>query len=215
MSQSTPRIRVLVADDHPFFRDGVTRGLMQSGVIEVVAQAENGREALELIREHEPAVALVDYQMPEVDGLGVVHAVVRDKLPTRVLLLSAVTDNAIVYRALEEGAAGYLSKDARRAEIVDAVQQVARGRTVVPPELAAGLASQIRLRSQPAGPLLSERERQVLTAFASGKSIPTVAAELFLAPSTVKTHTQRLYEKLGVSDRAAAVAEAMRQGLLE
>lgn len=215
MSQSTPRIRVLVADDHPFFRDGVTRGLLQSGVIDVVAQAENGREAIELIREHQPAVALVDYQMPEVDGLGVVHAVVRDNLPTRVLLLSAITDNAIVYRALEEGAAGYLSKDARRAEIVDAVQQVARGRTVVPPELAAGLASQIRLRSQPSGPVLSERERQVLHAFAAGKSIPTVAAELFLAPSTVKTHTQRLYEKLGVSDRAAAVAQALRQGLLE
>jgi two-component system nitrate/nitrite response regulator NarL len=215
MSQSTPRIRVLVADDHPFFRDGVTRGLLQSGVIEVVAQAENGREAIELIQEHQPAVALVDYQMPDMDGLGVVHAVVRDGLPTRVLLLSAITDNAIVYRALEEGAAGYLSKDARRAEIVDAVQQVARGRTVVPPELAAGLASQIRLRSQPTGPVLSERERQVLQAFAAGKSIPTVAAELFLAPSTVKTHTQRLYEKLGVSDRAAAVAEAMRQGLLE
>ena len=215
MSQSTPRIRVLVADDHPFFRDGVTRGLLQSGVIDVVAQAENGREAIELIREHLPAVALVDYQMPEVDGLGVVHAVVRDGLPTRVLLLSAVTDNAIVYRALEEGAAGYLSKDARRAEIVDAVQQVARGRTVVPPELAAGLASQIRLRSQAAAPVLSERERQVLEAFAAGKSIPALAAELFLAPSTVKTHTQRLYEKLGVSDRAAAVAEAMRQGLLE
>ncbi len=215
MSQSTPRIRVLVADDHPFFRDGVTRGLLQSGVIDVVAQAENGREAIELIREHQPAVALVDYQMPEVDGLGVVHAVVRDALPTRVVLLSAITDNAIVYRALEEGAAGYLSKDARRAEIVDAVQQVARGKTVVPPELAAGLASQIRLRSQPAGPVLSERERQVLQAFAAGKSIPTVAAELFLAPSTVKTHTQRLYEKLGVSDRAAAVAQALRQGLLE
>lgn len=215
MSQSTPRIRVLVADDHPFFRDGVTRGLVRSGVIDVVAQAENGREAIELIREHRPAVALVDYQMPEVDGLGVVHAVVRDGLPTRVLLLSALTDAAVVYRALEEGAAGYLSKDARRAEIVDAVQQVARGRTVVPPELAAGLAGQIRLRSQPAGPVLSERERQVLQAFAAGKSIPTVAAELFLAPSTVKTHTQRLYEKLGVSDRAAAVAQGLRQGLLE
>ena len=215
MSQSTPRIRVLVADDHPFFRDGVSRGLTQSGVIEVVAQAENGREAIELIREHLPAVALVDYQMPDVDGLGVLHAVVRDGLPTRILLLSAITDNAIVYRALEEGAAGYLSKDARRGEIVDAVQQVARGRTVVPPELAAGLASQIRLRAQPPGPVLSQREREVLNAFAAGKSIPTLAAELFLAPSTVKTHTQRLYEKLGVSDRAAAVAEAMRQGLLE
>ncbi len=215
MTTSTPRITVLVADDHPFFRDGVTRGLLQSGVIDVVAQAEDGREALELIREHRPQVALVDYQMPDMDGLDVVHAVVRDALPTRVLLLSAATDSAVVYRALEEGAAGYLSKDARRAEIVDAVQQAAKGRTVVPPALAAGLAGQIRLRAATQAPVLSEREREVLVAFAAGKSIPAIAAELYLAPSTVKTHTQRLYEKLGVSDRAAAVAEAMRQGLLE
>ena len=215
MTTSTPRITVLVADDHPFFRDGVTRGLLQSGVIDVVAQAEDGREALELIREHRPQVALVDYQMPDMDGLAVVHAVIRDDLPTRVLLLSAATDSAIVYRALEEGAAGYLSKDARRAEIVDAVQQAAKGRIVVPPALAAGLAGQIRLRASTTTPVLSEREREVLVGFAAGKSIPALAAELYLAPSTVKTHTQRLYEKLGVSDRAAAVAEAMRQGLLE
>ncbi len=215
MTTSTSRITVLVADDHPFFRDGVTRGLLQSGVIDVVAQAEDGREALDLIREHRPQVALVDYQMPGMDGLAVVHAVIRDDLPTRVLLLSAATDSAIVYRALEEGAAGYLSKDARRAEIVDAVQQAAKGRIVVPPALAAGLAGQIRLRASTTTPVLSEREREVLVAFAAGKSIPAVAAELYLAPSTVKTHTQRLYEKLGVSDRAAAVAEAMRQGLLE
>jgi two-component system nitrate/nitrite response regulator NarL len=215
MTTSTPRITVLVADDHPFFRDGVTRGLLQSGLIDVVAQAEDGRQALELIREHRPQVALVDYQMPDLDGLAVLHSVIRDDLPTRVLLLSAATDSAVVYRALEEGAAGYLSKDARRAEIVDAVQQAARGKIVVPPALAAGLAGQIRLRASASTPVLSEREREVLVAFAQGKSIPAVAAELYLAPSTVKTHTQRLYEKLGVSDRAAAVAEAMRQGLLE
>jgi two-component system nitrate/nitrite response regulator NarL len=209
MTTSTPRITVLVADDHPFFRDGVTRGLLQSGVVDVVAQAEDGRQALELIREHRPQVALVDYQMPDMDGLDVLHAVIRDGLPTRVLLLSAATDSAVVYRALEEGAAGYLSKDARRAEIVDAVQQAAKGQIVVPPALAAGLAGQIRLRaSSSSTPVLSEREREVLVGFAAGKSIPALAGEL-------KTHTQRLYEKLGVSDRAAAVAEAMRRGLLE
>jgi two-component system nitrate/nitrite response regulator NarL len=95
------------------------------------------------------------------------------------------------------------------------VLDVARGRTVLPPGLSAGLADEIRQRARPRGPLLSERERQVLQAFARGLSVPQVAAELFLAPSTVKTHTQHLYEKLGVSDRAAAVAEAMRRGLVE
>lgn len=214
MSGSDRLVSVVVADDHPFFRDGVTRGLVQSGLVQVVGEAGTGREALELIRHEAPAVALVDQQMPDLDGLDVTRAVVRDGLPTRVLLLSAFTDSAVVYRALECGAAGYLSKDARRAEIVDAVLRVAKGRTVVPAELAAGLAQQIRLRAD-AGPPLSERERQVLHGFARGLSVPQLAAELYLGVSTVKTHTQRLYEKLGVNDRAAAVAEAMRRGLLE
>ena len=207
--------RVVVVDDHPFFRDGLARGLRQSGYLEVVGEAGTGREGLELIRSTRPDVAVLDYQMPDLDGLDVVHALVRDGLPTRTLILSALTDSAIVFRALQEGVNGYLSKDARRAEIVDAVLKVARGGTVVPAELAAGLADQIRLRAQSDTPALSERERQVLQGFARGMSIPAIAAELFLGASTVKTHTQHLYEKLGVSDRAAAVAEGMRRGLLE
>ena len=212
---SDARVRVVVADDHPFFRDGVIRGLTMSGRVEVVGEADDGRAALEAIRRERPDVALVDHEMPDVDGLGVVRAVVRDELPTRVLLLSAHTDSGIVFQALEAGAAGYLSKDARRSEIVEAVLDVARGRTVLPPQVAAGLAGEIRLRARSSGPALSERERQVLQAFARGLSVPQVAAELFLGVSTVKTHTQRLYEKLGVSDRAAAVAEGMRRGLVE
>jgi len=215
MPEASDRIRVVVADDHPFFRDGVSRGLTQSGQVEVVAEAETGREAIEAIRREEPDVAVVDYEMPDLDGVAVVHAVTRDQLPTRVLLLSAHTDGALVFAALQEGAAGYLPKDARRGEIVDAVLCVARGETVVPAGLAGGLAGEIRLRAQADAPALSERERQVLEAFARGLSAPQVAAELFIEVSTVKTHTQRLYEKLGVSDRAAAVAEAMRRGLLE
>lgn len=215
MSTKSQPVTVVVVDDHPFFRDGVTRGLSNSGYIRVVGEAGNGREGLELIARERPDVALVDYQMPELDGMAVVHAVTRDGLPTRILLLSAVTDSAIVYQALEEGASGYLSKEASRGEIVDAVLKAAKGIPVVPPELAAGLVDQIRLRAQSAGPVLSERELQVLRGFARGLSIPQLAAELFLGQSTVKTHTQRLYEKLGVSDRAAAVAEAMRRGLLD
>lgn len=215
MESSDARVRVVVADDHPFFRDGVARGLTTSGRVEVVAEADDGRQALDAIREHSPDVALVDYEMPDIDGLGVVRAAVRDGLATRVLLLSAHTDSAVVFLALQEGAAGYLAKDSRRAEIVAAVLDVAKGRTVVPPELAAGLAGEIRMRAQTTGPALSEREREVLQAFARGLSVPQVAGELFIGVSTVKTHVQRLYEKLGVSDRAAAVAEGMRRGLVE
>jgi two-component system nitrate/nitrite response regulator NarL len=170
----------VVVDDHPFFRDGLSRGLRQSGYLDVVGEAGTGREGLELIRELEPNVAVLDYQMPDLDGLDVVHAIVRDGLPTRALILSALTDSAVVFRALEEGAQGYLSKESRRAEIVDAVLRVAKGETVVPPELAAGLASQIRLRARQSAPVLSERERQVLEGFARGLSIPDLAAELYL-----------------------------------
>ncbi|MGX7680598.1 response regulator [Jatrophihabitans sp. DSM 45814] len=212
---SGTEIKVVVVDDHPFFRDGVSRGLQNSGQIRVIGEAGDGREGLEVITREQPDVAIVDYQMPDMDGIDLVHAVVRDGLPTRILLLSAITDSAIVFRAVQEGAAGYLSKDARRAEIVDAVLRVAKGHTVVPPGLADGLVEQIRMRAQPDVPILSERERQVLEAFARGLSIPQTAAELFIGTSTIKTYTQRLYEKLGVSDRAAAVAEAMRRGLLD
>jgi two-component system nitrate/nitrite response regulator NarL len=215
MSTSTTKITVVVVDDHPFFRDGVIRGLTRSGQIQVVAEAGDGPQALAVIERERPTVALVDYQMPDIDGLALVHAVVRDELPTRVLLLSAFTDSAIVFRALQEGAAGYLSKDAGRDEIFDAVLRVARGRTVVPAELASGLAGEIRLRGESQAPALSEREQQVLQGFARGQSIPQIASELYISASTVKTHTARLYDKLGVSDRAAAVAEAMRRGLIE
>jgi len=215
MSNRNSKVTVLIVDDHAFFRDGLSRGLTRSGQITVVAEAGNGREALEAIRRERPTVAVVDYQMPDVDGIAVLHAVIREQLATRVLLLSAFTDSAVVFRALEEGAAGYLSKDADRQSIVDAVLGVARGETVVPAPLAAGLAGEIRLRAQSQAPALSARERQVLQAFSRGLSIPQTAAELYIEPSTVKTHTQRLYDKLGVSDRAAAVAEGMRRGLLE
>jgi two-component system nitrate/nitrite response regulator NarL len=212
---SDPRVRVVVVDDHPFFRDGLTRGLVNSGRVDVVGEAENGRDALELITELRPDVAVVDYQMPDLTGLQVLSAIVRDGLPTRVLMLSAVVESSVVYSSVEAGAAGYLSKDARRQEIVDAVLAVSRGRTVVPPELAAGLVSQIRMRAEPNRPILSPRELEVLRGFARGLSVPELGKELFLGTSTVKTHAQRLYQKLGVSDRAAAVAEGMRQGLVE
>ncbi|HEU4329525.1 MAG TPA: response regulator transcription factor [Lapillicoccus sp.] len=215
MATSDPRVRVVVVDDHPFFRDGLSRGLLNSGRVEVVGEAENGRDGLDVITAERPDVAVVDYQMPDLNGLQLLSAIIRDGIPTKVLMLSAIVDASIVYAAVEAGAAGYLSKEARRQEIIDAVLAVNRGRTVVPPELAAGLVSQIRLRAETTRPVLSPRELEVLKGFARGLSVPELGRELFLGTSTVKTHAQRLYQKLGVSDRAAAVAEGMRMGLLE
>lgn len=153
---ASDKVTVVVVDDHPFFRDGVIRALERGGRIEVIAEADNGRQALETIRRELPAVALVDYQMPEMDGIALLREIRRDQLATRVLLLSAVVDSATVFRAVEEGAAGYLPKDAHREEIVNGVLSVASGSTVVPPELAAGLAAEIRLRAQPDDEVLSQ-----------------------------------------------------------
>ena len=215
VADTKKKVRVVVADDHPLYRDGVVRALTASGRVEVVAQAEDGRGALEQIREHKPDVALIDYKLPSLDGVSVVHAVSRDGLQTRVLMLSAFTDSGLVYEALQTGASGYLPKEAKRDDIVDAVLACARGETVLPTELTAGLVSEIRIRRTSDTPALTDREREILGMIAAGKSLPEIAKELYLGVTTVKTHVQHLYEKLGVSDRAAAVAEAMRRRLIE
>jgi two-component system nitrate/nitrite response regulator NarL len=213
--QRKKRVRVIVADDHPLYREGVVRALSASGQVEIVAEAEDGRSALAEIQEHRPDVALLDYKLPELDGVAVTHAVVRDQVPTRVLLVSAFTDSGVVYKALETGAAGFVSKESSREQIVDAVLACSRGENVVPPDVAAGLVSEIRLRKQDDTPALTPREHEILRLIAAGKSLPQIAQELYLGLTTVKTHVQHLYEKLGVSDRAAAVASAMRRGLIE
>jgi two-component system, NarL family, nitrate/nitrite response regulator NarL len=214
-SERQKKVRVVVADDHPLYREGVVRALSSSGQVEIVAEAWDGRAALAEIEQHEPDVALLDYKLPGLDGVAITHAVVRDGLPTRVLLLSAFTESGVVFKALETGASGFVPKEARREQIVDAVLACARGENVLPSDLASGLVSEIRLRAVDDAPALTERESQILRLIAKGKSLPDIAGELFLGVTTVKTHVQHLYEKLGVSDRAAAVAEAMRRGLIE
>ena len=213
--QARKRVRVVVADDHPLYRDGVVRALSASGQVEIVAEAEDGRAALAEIQQHLPDVALLDYKLPDLDGVAITNAVVREQLPTRVLLVSAFTDSGVVYKALETGAAGFVSKESRREQIVDAVLACSRGENVVPPDVAGGLVSEIRLRKQDNTPALTKREQEILHLIAAGKSLPEIAKELYLGLTTVKTHVQHLYSKLGVSDRAAAVAIAMRRGLIE
>jgi two-component system, NarL family, nitrate/nitrite response regulator NarL len=208
-------VRVLVADDHPVFREGMVRALEANPGTAVVAEVGDGRAALEAIAAELPDVALLDYKLPELDGIDVVRAVIRDRLPTRVLILSAHDESSVVYDALQAGANGYLLKEASRDEIVAAVLAVARGESVLPKEVAAGLVGEIHLRSPSDTPALTERERQILRLIADGKSFAEIGATLFIGVTTVKSHIQHVYEKLGVSDRAAAVAEAMRRHLIE
>jgi two-component system nitrate/nitrite response regulator NarL len=215
MAERSKRVTVVVADDHPLYREGVVRALSACGQVEILAETGDGRSALDEIRELEPDVALLDYKLPELDGVAIANAIVRDKLHTRVLLVSAFTDSGVVYQALETGVAGFVSKEARREQIVDAVLACARGENVVPADIAAGLVSEIRLRRTDDRPVLTPREQEILRLISDGKSLPEIASQLYLGLTTVKTHVQHLYEKLGVSDRAAAVASAMRRGLIE
>lgn len=208
------RVSVVVGDDHPVVREGLVRVLTASGEVRVLGEAADGLELLTVLRARRPQVALVDYRMPGLDGAQVADAVRQEGLATRVLVLSAYAEPAMVFQAMGSGAAGYLSKEAGRAEILHAIAEAAAGRDVLPPQLTQGLLGEIRARRDDGFPTLSAREREVLAGLAAGKSVPTMAAELFVAPSTVKTHVQRLYAKLGVSDRGAAVAEAMRRRLL-
>jgi two-component system nitrate/nitrite response regulator NarL len=208
-------VRVLVADDHPLFREALADTIDQRPELELVAKVASGREALAAIQGTPPEVAVLDMRMPELDGMEVVDAVSRDELPTRVLLLSAFVDSALAYRALGAGAAGYLSKDSTGERICEAILAVAQGDTVLDPEVQAGVAREIRMRAEDERPALTKREREILRLTADGCSAPQIAEQLYLSPTTVRTHLQHLYEKLGVSDRAAAVAEAMRQRLLE
>ena len=207
-------LRVLVADDHPIFREGVARAIAARDGLEVVAQCGSGDEALERIRELAPDVAVIDHRMPGLDADGVLDGLAGEGGAVRVLVLSAVTEADDVVAVLERGAAGYLNKDADRHVIVEAVERIAAGGTVLAPDVQAAMVTHVRARAAQPATLLSPREQEVLGFLAEGLSSTRIAERLVLSPTTVKTHLRNLYEKLGVSDRAAAVAEGMRRGLL-
>ena len=205
---------VLVADDHPIFREGVARAVGHRDGLEVVAQCERGDEALERIRALRPDVAVIDYRMPGLDADGVLAGLLEGSpVPTRVLVLSAVTEPEQVLAVLERGAAGYLNKDVDRAVIVEAVERIAAGDTVMGPDAQAAMLARVRGGIRVVSPL-TDREREVLELLAEGLSAPQIADRLVVGASTVKSHLKNLYAKLGVGDRAAAVAEGMRRGLV-
>ena len=209
------RVRVVVADDHPLYCDGLVRVLRERAEIEVLAQEEDGRKALESIRLLRPDVAVLDISLPEIDGLGVLDAIKWEALPTRALFISARDDSAIIYQAISVGADAYLPKSSTAGEIVHAVLAVARGETVISPAVQYGLAREIRLRrSADDRPVLSPRELEVLRLTADGLSAVEIGEHLHLSKTTVRTHLQHVYEKLGVTDRVAAVSQALRRGIL-
>jgi two-component system nitrate/nitrite response regulator NarL len=209
------RTTVLGADAQPLFREGLAAAIRSRPELELVDFVRDGRSALEGIRCRRPDVAIVDEGLDELSAHRIVAAVRRDGLPTRVIVMGTTPDPDDVYRAMADGAAGYITKGATAGQVCDTVSAVARGETVIARELQSGLVGEIRMRADRDGPVLSERESQVLTLIGNGLSSSQIAERLFLSTSTVKTHQHHAYEKLGVSERAAAVATALRRGLID
>jgi two-component system, NarL family, nitrate/nitrite response regulator NarL len=207
-------VRVVVADDHPLYREALSRAVSSRPELELVAEVETGREALAEIERLAPDVAVLDVKMPDVSGTDVLASLALTGCQTRVMLVSGYVESHLAYEAIAAGAAAFFSKLASASEICDAILAVSRGQVVLPPDVQGGIAYEIQLRAAAERPAITEREREILQLTARGASAKDVGARLGVSPGTVKSHLRHVYEKLGVSDRAAAVAEAMRRGIL-
>jgi two-component system nitrate/nitrite response regulator NarL len=205
----------VAADPQPLFRDALARAIAQQPRLELVAEVADGRAALVTASRLSADVLVIDEALLRSDGLSIVEALPDVDQPARVVLLAEEIDPTTAYTAIQAGAAGYLSKDLDGPAIGEAMVRVAQGETVLDAQVHTGLAQEIRLRAREDRPILSAREQEVLRLIASGLTAPEIARRLHLSTATVKTHTLHLYGKLGVAERAAAVAEAMRLGLLE
>ncbi|MFB9238834.1 response regulator [Plantactinospora siamensis] len=204
-------ISVLLVDDHPVVRAGIRGMLAGEPDITVDGEAASGVEALTLARTLRPTVVLMDLRMPGLDGAAAAARLLALLPDTRVVVLTTYETDGDILRAVEAGAAGYLLKDASRAELIEAVRGAARGETVLAPAVAGRVLRQLR---GPRPATLSPRETEVLRLVAAGLSNVEVGLRLHITEATVKTHLLRSFAKLGVSDRTAAVTTAMAAGLL-
>ena len=202
-------IRILIADDHSVVREGLVSLVKRKSDMTVVAEASNGREAVELWKEHRPDVTLLDLRMPELDGVGAIKEIREIDPNAHILVLTTFDGDEDIYRAIKAGAKGYLLKDTAREALMESIRRVHAGQTCIPPALAAKLADRV------SGEALSAREIEVLQRIAAGKSNKEIGAELFISEGTVKTHVKSIFSKLDVVSRTEAVATATRRGLIQ
>jgi len=203
------RIRILIADDHSVVREGLVSLVKRKSDMVVVAEASNGREAVQLWKEHRPDVTLLDLRMPELDGVGAIKEIRELDENAHIVVLTTYDGDEDIYRAIKAGAKAYLLKDTARDALVETVRRVHAGETYLPPQLAAKLAERV------SGEALSPREIDVLQRMAVGKSNKEIGAELFISEGTVKTHIKSIFSKLDVVSRTEAVATATRRGLIQ
>jgi DNA-binding NarL/FixJ family response regulator len=204
-------VRLLIVDDHPVVRDGLSGMFARDPGFEVLGEAGDGAEAIRLAQSLGPDVILMDLRMPGMDGRTAITELTRRGVTARVLVLTTYDTDTYVLPAIEAGATGYLLKDAPRDELLRAVRAAADGKAVLSPSVATRLMSRVR---EPQVKPLSRRELEILELVAAGTTNRDAAARLLISEATVKTHLLNIYAKLGVNDRAAAVAEAFNRGLL-
>jgi DNA-binding NarL/FixJ family response regulator len=204
-------IRILLVDDHPVVRMGLRGMLDAEPDLSVIGEASDGAEGAELALRERPDIVLMDLRMPGGDGVEATGRILAADPRIRVMVLTTYESDRDILRAIEAGASGYLLKDASPAELADAVRAAARGETVLAPSVASTLVRQVR---SPAPPALSARETEVLKLVSAGLTNADIGKRLFISEATVKTHLLRVFNKLDVADRTAAVTTAMRHGLL-
>ena len=203
------KIEVLIADDHSTFLAGLTSIIDMEDDMIVVAQATDGRQAVDLWRKHRPTVTLLDLRMPVLDGVGAINAIRQEDGSAQIVVLTTYDSDNDIYRAIKAGTKGYLLKDARREELLDCIRQVSTGATCLAQTLMQKLITGIR--SEP----LTEREIDVLQLLAGGKSNKEIATKLFISEFTVKGHLHNIFTKLNVLSRTEAIAAASRRGLTQ
>ncbi len=205
------RVRLLICDDHPIVRAGFEGILAGNPDFEVVGEAGDGREGVEMARRLRPDVVLMDLRMPQMEGVEAIGKIKAERPETQVLVLTTYDSDADILRAIEAGATGYLLKDAPREELFRAITAASLGEPVLAPSVTARLMKRARA---PAGSTLSDREVEVLGLVARGASNREIARGLHLSEATVKTHLIHVFNKLDVADRTAAVTTALEKGIL-
>jgi two-component system NarL family response regulator len=198
----------MIVDDHPVVREGLSRIIVSDKNMEIVGEAQNGAEALNLFKKQRPDVTLMDMRMPEMTGVQTIEAIRKEFPNARIIVLSTYDHEEDIYQALQAGARGYLLKDSPRNELIAAIQRVHNGERVIPPSIATRLAERI------GGNELTAREFEVLQLIVHGKSNKEIGDELGISEGTVKSHVNNILEKLGVSDRTQAVSVALKRGLI-
>ncbi len=208
-------MRVLIVDDHPVTRDGLRSALSTSDEVEVVGEAKSGEEAVERVKELTPDVVFMDVRMPGISGIQATRDIHSAKPDTKVILFTVEESRAAIADAIRAGVSGYLLKDVSAGELIQAAKLALEGKAVIHPTLTRAFIEEVQyVENRPDTPL-SRRESQILQKVAYGATTKEVAHDLGISPHTVKTHLERIFEKLGANDRAQAVAIALRKKLVD